>query len=89
MSDPGKPGNLGTRISNSWANIDNAFNGQGLGGNVLDTSTATAVQNATYTGAMSVTINIFQQAPVVGEGGMMEFAQMIRTQFENLAYYSV
>ena len=89
MSDPGKPGNLGTRISNSWANIDNAFNGQGLGGNVLDTSTATAVQNASYTGAMSVTINIFQQAPVVGEGGMMEFAQMIRAQFENLAYYSV
>lgn len=89
MEDPGKPGNLGQRISNSWANIDNAFNGTGLSGNTLETSTATAVQNASYTGAMSVTINIFQQAPVVGEGGMLEFAQMIRSQFENLAYYSV
>lgn len=87
--DPGRPGNLGTRIQNSWNNIDNAFNGTGLAGNTLETSTATATQNATYTGAMSVTINIFQQAPVVGEGGMMEFAQMIRAQFENLAYYSV
>jgi hypothetical protein len=34
-----------------------------------------------------VTINIYQQAPVVGSGGMRAFAQMIRGEFEQLDYY--
>lgn len=86
MTDPGKPGNLGDRIQTSWDKIDAAFNGDSLG---TSTSTDTAMRNASYSGATSVTINIYQEAPVVGDGGMLQFAQMIRDQFENLAYYSV
>ena len=86
MSDPGKPGNLGDRIQTSWDKIDAAFNGDSL---ATSTSTDTAMRNASYSGATSVTINIYQEAPVVGDGGMLQFAQMIREQFENLAYYSV
>jgi hypothetical protein len=52
-------------------------------------STATAVGNAAYQGATQVTINIYQQAPVVGTGGMKAFAQMIRGEFEQLDYYGV
>lgn len=78
------PGNLFDRIHNNWNNIDKAFQGNENG---TDTSTQTAMQNASYTGGTSVTINIYQEAPIVGEGGMLEFARMIRSQFETLDYY--
>lgn len=52
-------------------------------------STQTAVSSASYQGATQVTINIYQEAPVVGEGGMRQFAQMIREQFMELDYYGV
>lgn len=79
------PGNLGDRIQNGWNNIDNAFNAEDR----IGSSTQTAAQNASYAGGTSVTINIYQEAPIVGEGGMLEFAQMIRSQFEALDYYGV
>ena len=47
---------------------------------------ATAAQSAQYR-SQSITINIYQQAPVVGDGGMRQFAAMIRAEFEALAYY--
>ena len=84
--DDVNPGNLGDRIRANWATIDNAFDG---GSSDANSSTGTAVKNASYSGATSVTINIYQQAPVVGDGGMLQFAQMIREQFDNLAYYGV
>lgn len=52
-------------------------------------STSTAVSGAGYQGATQVTINIYQQAPVVGNGGMRAFAQMIRSEFDQLDYYGV
>ncbi len=52
-------------------------------------STTTAVGNAGYQGATHVTINIYQQAPVVGSDGMRAFARMIRGEFERLDYYGV
>jgi hypothetical protein len=52
-------------------------------------STSTAVGNAGYQGATQVTINIYQQAPVVGSDGMRAFARMIRGEFEQLDYYGV
>ena len=52
-------------------------------------STTTAVGNAGYQGATQVTINIYQQAPVVGSDGMRAFARMIRGEFERLDYYGV
>ncbi len=45
--------------------------------------------SASYQGATQVSINIYQEAPVVGEGGMRQFAQMIREEFTNLDYYNV
>ncbi len=52
-------------------------------------STATAVGSAGCQGATQVTINSYQQAPVVGSDGMRAFARMIRGEFERLDYYSV
>jgi hypothetical protein len=52
-------------------------------------STSTAVGSAAYQGATQVTINIYQQAPVVGSDGMRAFARMIRGEFERLDYYGV
>lgn len=68
-----------------------------MGGNVLDdldsgfsdfngTSTDTAVSNASYQGGSNFYFNIYQQAPVVGEGGMQEFAIMLKKEFAELAY---
>lgn len=53
------------------------------------TSTSTAIGSASYQGGTSVTINIYQEAPVVGDGGMKDFARMIRSEFDSLNYYGV
>ena len=52
-------------------------------------SSSTALSSASYQGGTHITINIYQQAPVVGDGGMRAFAQMIRNEFEELEYYGV
>lgn len=49
-------------------------------------SADTASQSANYR-VQSVTINIYQQAPVVGSGGMDEFVTMIRDKFQALEYF--
>ena len=67
----------------------NAVKGSNLGDETGDTSTTTSITSATYTGSTSVTINIYQQAPVVGDGGMSQFARMLRREFEELDYYGV
>lgn len=51
-------------------------------------TTAMATQSASYTGASTIHINIYQQAPVVGSGGMAEFARMIRGEFDLIDYYN-
>lgn len=52
-------------------------------------STGTSLASASYQGGTTVTINIYQQAPVVGDGGMSAFARMIRREFEALDHYGV
>ena len=52
-------------------------------------SSSTALSSASYQGGTHVTINIYQEAPVVGDGGMKAFARMIRDEFEELDYYGV
>ncbi len=90
MSDPGSPGKYSSYIKNKWAEVDNAFdNPETITGTTTNASTTTAVSSASYQGATQVTINIYQEAPVVGDGGMRRFAQMIRDEFENLDYYGV
>ena len=85
MNDPGSPGSYSSYIKNKWSEVDAAFESTP----VSSTSTQAAVTSASYQGATHVTINIYQEAPVVGDGGMRQFAKMIRSEFENLAYYGV
>ncbi len=89
MDDPGSPGKYSSYIKGKWAEVDNAFdNPDTITGTTTNASTTTAVSSASYQGATQVTINIYQEAPVVGDGGMRRFAQMIRDEFELLDYYS-
>lgn len=85
MEDPGSPGKYGHFIQNKWGEIDAAFDK----GVTSGTSTATSISSAGYQGATQIVINIYQQAPVVGDGGMRQFASMIRDEFSNLDYYGV
>lgn len=85
MNDPGSPGSYSSFIKSKWASVDAAFESSTAEG----TGTATAVTSAGYQGATQVTINIYQQAPVVGDGGMRTFAAMIKTEFDNLNYFGV
>jgi hypothetical protein len=74
-------------LADRLSNIDAVAGQESVASNAV--STATAVGSAAYQGATQVTINIYQQAPVVGSGGMRAFAQMIRGEFEQLEYYGV
>ena len=85
-TDPGSPGKYGDYIKNKWADIDAAFEQTSSSGSA---STQTAVSSAGYQGATHVTINIYQEAPVVGDAGMRQFARMIKSQFDELSYFGV
>lgn len=84
MHDPGSPGNFVDYIKNKLSEVDSMT---ATGSDSV--STNNAVSSAGYRGATQVTINIYQEAPVVGDGGMREFAQMIKEEFDNLNYYGV
>lgn len=79
--DPGHPGSFGSYIQNNLNSFDSASE--------ASVATDTAVSSASYRGATQVTINIYQNGPVVGDGGMREFARMIRDEFDALDYYGV
>lgn len=83
MYDPGGPGNIVDFVSGRVNEFNNSMGGTD------SASTQTAISSASYRGATSVTINIYQQAPVVGDNGMRQFAQMIKDEFEALDYYGV
>lgn len=85
MYDPGSPGNIIDYVGNKVSAYQNSVSGA----NLDTSSTGTAVSSAQYRGATSVTINIYQEAPVVGDNGMRQFAQMIRDEFNALDYYGV
>ena len=80
--DPGSPGNFGTYM-NGYINSFGNYDASGTA------STETALSSASYRGATSVTINIYAEGPIVGDGGMRQFAQMIRDEFDALDYYGV
>ena len=74
-------------LSDRLSNIDAIANQDSV---VSDSvATSTAVSNSGYQGATQITINIYQNSPIVGDGGLRTFAQMIRNEFENLDYYGV
>lgn len=74
-------------LSDRLAAIDAlAANNQTISSAVSSSTASTASQSASYR-TQQITINIYQQAPVVGSGGMDEFVGMIRTRFNELAYF--
>ena len=87
-SDPGAPGDFLKYINNKYSQVDAAY-ATTAAATTSGTSVSTAVSSAGYQGATHVTINIYQQAPVVGDNGMRAFASMIRDEFEALDYYGV
>lgn len=92
MDDPGNPGSYQSYIQGKWNAIESAYAGLStVTGTAITggTATSTAVSSAGYQGAQQVTINIYQEAPIVGDGGMRTFARMIKAQFDELDYYGV
>ena len=81
--DPGSPGNFLDYIGNNLNQYNSSVSG------VNSVGTASAISSAAYRGATSVTINIYSEGPIVGDGGMRQFAQMIREEFDALDYYGV
>ena len=86
MYDPGGPGNIADFVGNRISEYKGSLSMDSTSGSV---GTETAVSSASYRGATSVTINIYPSGPIVGEGGMREFARMIRDEFDALDYYGV
>lgn len=85
VEDPGAPGSYKDMFN---ANIDKINAGYEYSP-VESASMSQALSSASYRGATSVTINIYAEAPIVGDGGMRQFAQMIREEFDALNYYGV
>lgn len=65
-----------------------ALPAQAVVASIGGSSAATASQSASYR-TQAITVNIYQQAPVVGSGGMTEFARMVRGEIMTLGYYGV
>ena len=87
VEDPGGPGNIAAYIASY---IEEAWQPWTAGNNIgMDSATETAISSASYRGATQVTINIYAEGPFVGDGGMREFARMIRDEFDALSYYGV
>ena len=87
MTDPGNPGNYIEFMQGKYADYEakKASVAQFTEGG----STQTALSSAAYRGATNVTINIYAEGPIVGDGGMKQFARMIRDEFDQLDYYGV
>lgn len=86
IEDPGSPGDFWKYMGDVYGEIDEALNNT----SAVDTiGTQQAVSQASYRGATSVTINIYAEGPIVGDGGMRQFASMIREEFQALDYYGV
>lgn len=81
--DPGSPGDFLDYVGNNLNQYSSSVSG------VNSVGTASAISSAAYRGATSVTINIYAEGPIVGDGGMREFARMIRDEFDSLDYYGV
>lgn len=77
----------GKFTSTAFSGFDDRRNGMLSVG--VGTSASVATSSASYQGATHVTINIYQEAPVVGDGGMRAFAGMIKNEFDAMAYYGV
>lgn len=55
----------------------------------LNPNLASSLSSSSYQGGTTITVNIYQEAPLIGEGGMRQFATMIREELETIDYYGV
>lgn len=58
------------------------------GGGTVNSMNNSSSGGATYTGSQNITINIYQNAPLVGSNGMKEFTLMLRDELDTLGYYN-
>lgn len=87
----GKPGSF---QSDAFTGLADRLANYGVGTDSLATqayqnSTQQAVQNASYSGGASITVNVTVEGNVVGENGITEFAKIIRSELLELDYYNV
>ena len=55
----------------------------------IATQTQQAVQNASYQGSSNITLNVYIEGNVIGDGGMTELAKRIRSEFLELDRYGI
>ena len=84
VNDPGRPEALDVMLSDRLATVGE-YNNSGLTGS--DADTASAVQNASYTGGTTVYLNVFNYGNVIGENGFEEFALIIRDKLYETNYF--
>lgn len=84
VNDPGAPDSLDAMLSDRLATVGE-YNNSGLTGS--DADTASAVQNASYSGGTTVYLNVFNYGNVIGENGMDEFALIIRDKLYETNYF--
>lgn len=84
-TEANKPKSYGEMWQENWDKMNQGYEASTINSNAVDQ----AISSASYRGATNVTINIYAEGPIVGDGGMREFAQMIREEFDALNYYGV
>lgn len=89
MTDPGSAGSftsfVGGKLDELKANLVVASNSTVSG----SSSTAMAVQNASYSGGGSVTVNVYFEGSLIGDDGMGKLASIIKSELIAQNYYGV
>lgn len=84
VTDPGSPGSYGDFIGAKLSAIDAAYERTYSTGS--DVSTTQAVTNASYSGATTVHLNVYNYGNITGDNGIMEFALLIRDTLVSADY---
>lgn len=75
------PGSLSSYLEGMYSDPSSTYTGSG-------STSSTGLTSAAYSGGTTIHINIYQNAPVVGSGGMQEFCVMIKNELQDVAYFS-
>ena len=74
------PGGLSDYLSGMYADPSTTYEGSG-------SVNSTGLASAAYSGGTVIHLNVYQQGVVCGDGGIMEFATMIKNELADVAYY--
>ena len=75
-----------TNLDSRLQNVDSLSMGAPAS---MAVGTQQAVQNASYSGSANVTLNVYIEGNVIGDGGMTELAKRIRSEFLELDRYNI